>query len=194
MTDQHRADCLGCAGNKVIKTPNLRLHRRRGRAVLERLHLDAESARRPEPAILTGLSPWHHGMLGYGRIAGQYPFEMPQALRDAGYYLFGIGKMHWYPQKQATRVSRPAGGRIRPGRDAAASSATIAAGSRAGPRPRSGRHRHRLERLPRQGLRPARAASSDGLDRRPGRRVPREVRPAGAVHAEGLLRPAAQPV
>ncbi|MHC4330915.1 MAG: hypothetical protein ACYSWW_22645, partial [Planctomycetota bacterium] len=23
MTDQHRGDCLGCAGNKVIKTPHL---------------------------------------------------------------------------------------------------------------------------------------------------------------------------
>ncbi len=31
-------------------------------------------------ALLTGLSPWYHGMLGYGDIAVQYPFEMPRAL------------------------------------------------------------------------------------------------------------------
>jgi arylsulfatase A-like enzyme len=39
-------------------------------------------------------------MLGYGRIAGQYPFELSWALREAGYHLFGIGKMHWYPQEK----------------------------------------------------------------------------------------------
>ena len=26
-------------------------------------------------------------------------YEMPQMLKDAGYYTFGIGKMHWYPQR-----------------------------------------------------------------------------------------------
>ena len=49
--------------------------------------------------ILTGLSPWHHGMLGYGAVARRYPREMPQLLRDAGYYTLGIGKMHYAPQR-----------------------------------------------------------------------------------------------
>ena len=35
-------------------------------------------------AILTGLSPWHHGMLGMTNMAHRYPLEKPQALRDAG--------------------------------------------------------------------------------------------------------------
>ncbi len=34
-------------------------------------------------ALLTGLSPWYHGMLGYGDIAVQYPFDMP-SLRALG--------------------------------------------------------------------------------------------------------------
>ena len=38
-------------------------------------------------------------MLGYGRVAPKYEYEMPQMLKDAGYYTFGIGKMHWYPQR-----------------------------------------------------------------------------------------------
>jgi arylsulfatase A-like enzyme len=38
-------------------------------------------------------------MLGYGRVASKYKYEMPQMLRDACSYTFGIGKMHWYPQK-----------------------------------------------------------------------------------------------
>ena len=38
-------------------------------------------------------------MLGYGRVASQYRYEMPRMLGDLNYYSFGIGKMHWYPQK-----------------------------------------------------------------------------------------------
>ena len=98
MTDQHRADCLGCAGNKIIKTPNLDSIAADG-VVFPNAYTSTPSCTPARAGILTGLSPWHHGMLGYGRVAGQYPFEMPQALRDAGYHLFGIGKMHWYPQK-----------------------------------------------------------------------------------------------
>lgn len=43
--------------------------------------------------LLTGLSPWHHGLLGYGKVSPEYKYEMPQMLKDAGYYTFGIGKM-----------------------------------------------------------------------------------------------------
>jgi arylsulfatase len=99
MTDQHRADCLGCAGNKTIQTPNLDSIAAAG-VLFPNAYTSTPSCTPARAAILTGLSPWHHGMLGYGRIAGQYPFEMPRALRDAGYYLFGIGKMHWYPQRK----------------------------------------------------------------------------------------------
>jgi arylsulfatase A-like enzyme len=45
------------------------------------------------------MSPWKHGMLGYSRVAERYPVEMPRMLREAGYYTFGIGKMHWAPQR-----------------------------------------------------------------------------------------------
>lgn len=38
-------------------------------------------------------------MLGYGRMALKYRYEMPQMMRNLGYYTFGIGKMHWFPQK-----------------------------------------------------------------------------------------------
>ena len=50
-------------------------------------------------ALLTGMSPWGHGMLGYGKVAPQYPIELPRLLRDAGYYTLGIGKMHYDPQR-----------------------------------------------------------------------------------------------
>lgn len=40
--------------------------------------------------MLTGLSPWHHGLLGYGEVSPEYKYEMPQMMKDAGYYTFGI--------------------------------------------------------------------------------------------------------
>ncbi|UCG50323.1 MAG: arylsulfatase [Phycisphaerales bacterium] len=99
MSDQHRGDCLGCAGNRVIKTPHLDSVAADG-VRFSRAYSSTPSCTPARSAILTGLSPWHHGMLGYGRIADKYPFELPGALRGAGYYLFGIGKMHWYPQRK----------------------------------------------------------------------------------------------
>jgi len=99
MTDQHRGDCLGCAGNPVIKTPHLDSVAKEG-VIFSNAYSSTPSCTPARSAILTGLSPWHHGMIGYGRIAGEYPFELPQALRDAGYYLHGIGKMHWHPQRR----------------------------------------------------------------------------------------------
>ena len=50
-------------------------------------------------ALLSGLGPWRNGMLGYSKVCDKYPIEMPQALRDGGYYTLGIGKMHWHPQR-----------------------------------------------------------------------------------------------
>ncbi|MEJ2702645.1 MAG: sulfatase-like hydrolase/transferase [Sedimentisphaerales bacterium] len=99
MADQFRGDCLGCAGNRVIKTPHLDSIAAGG-VVFSKAYTSTPSCTPARTGILTGLSPWHHGMLGYGRVAGKYPFELSWALRDVGYYLFGIGKMHWYPQKK----------------------------------------------------------------------------------------------
>ncbi len=98
MTDQHRSDCLGCAANKIIQTPNLDSIAADG-VRFSSAYSSTPSCTPARAAILTGLSPWHHGMIGYGRVAEQYPFELPGALRDAGYYLYGIGKMHWHPQR-----------------------------------------------------------------------------------------------
>jgi len=99
MTDQHRGDCLGCAGNRVIKTPHLDSIAADG-VLFSSAYSSTPSCTPARSGILTGLSPWHHGMLGYGRVADEHRFELPGALRDAGYYLFGIGKMHWYPQRK----------------------------------------------------------------------------------------------
>lgn len=98
MDDQHRGDCLGADGNRVIKTPHLDRLAREG--VRFRHGYSCTPTCTPaRTALLTGLSPWKNGMLGYGKVAEHYEVELPQAMRDAGYYTLGIGKMHWSPQR-----------------------------------------------------------------------------------------------
>ncbi len=60
--------------------------------------------------LLTGQSPWHHGLLGYGKVAPKYNHEMPQMLKDAGYYTFGIGKNALASATNQTRFRRNAAG------------------------------------------------------------------------------------
>ena len=98
MADQFRADCMGCDGNTVIKTPNL------DRIAADGVRFSSAYSSTPtctpaRAALLSGLSPWRHGMLGYGRVAERYPVEMPRAMRDGGYDTVGIGKMHFHPQQ-----------------------------------------------------------------------------------------------
>lgn len=98
MTDQHRADCIGAGGNKVIQTPNLN-HLASTGVLFGHAYSSTPTCTPARAALLTGQSPWSHGMLGYGKVAEHYPVEMPRLLRDAGYYTTGIGKMHWSPQR-----------------------------------------------------------------------------------------------
>ena len=98
MTDQHRGDALGSAGNDAVLTPHLDRLAAEG-VRFRNGYTSTPSCTPARSALLTGLSPWHHGMLGYGRVARRYRYEMPRMLREMGYFTFGIGKMHWYPQK-----------------------------------------------------------------------------------------------
>lgn len=98
ITDQQRGDALGCAGKYGIKTPNLDSLASDG-FFFDNAYTSAPSSTPARAGLLTGLSPWHHGLLGYSQKIGEhYPFEMPQMLRDNGYIALGIGKMHWTPQ------------------------------------------------------------------------------------------------
>lgn len=98
MADQYRGDCLGAAGNREIQTPYLdRLAR--GGVNFRAAYSSTPTCTPARAALLTGMSPWHHGMLGYGGVAERYPVEMPRLLSAAGYYTLGIGKMHWHPQR-----------------------------------------------------------------------------------------------
>lgn len=85
-------------GNPSVITPNLDALAQDG-TLFTNGYSSTPSSTPARSGLLTGLSPWHHGMLGYGRVGSQYRYEMPQMLRDLSYFTFGIGKMHWFPQK-----------------------------------------------------------------------------------------------
>ncbi len=96
MADQLRADCLGCYGNRVIHTPNI--DRIAGEGVtFTGAYTSVPSCTPARSALLTGLSPWHHGMLGMTNFASRYPLEKPRTLAEAGYFTTAIGKNHFYP-------------------------------------------------------------------------------------------------
>jgi arylsulfatase len=98
LTDQQRFDCAGIYGNAVIRTPNIDRIGREG-AVFRSAYSSTPTCTPARSALLTGLSPWHHGMLGMTNVAQRYPLEKPRALRDAGYYTTTIGKQHFSPMR-----------------------------------------------------------------------------------------------
>ena len=98
MADQQRADAMGCAGNAAVLTPHLDALAADGYR-FNHAYSTCPSSTPARATLLTGLAPWHHGMLGYGVVAEHYRYEMPRMLRRKGYYTLGIGKMHWHPQR-----------------------------------------------------------------------------------------------
>lgn len=97
MTDQQRGDALGCAGNDVVISPHIDKLATVG-CIFTNAYTAAPSSTPARAGLLTGMSPWHHGLLGYGQVAEHYKYEMPQMLKELGYHTLGIGKMHWHPQ------------------------------------------------------------------------------------------------
>ena len=97
MTDQQRFDAMGCAGNASCLTPNLDRLAEDGN-LFSLGYSSVPSSTPARAGLVTGMSPWNHGMLGYGNEAERYPHEFPREMKKLGYKAIGIGKMHWYPQ------------------------------------------------------------------------------------------------
>jgi arylsulfatase A-like enzyme len=96
MTDQHRADCLGCMGHPAVQTPNL------DRLAAEGMAFDQAFCQSPvcmasRAALLTGRSPQALGVRGMDLLR---PWETTTAevLRRAGYHTGAFGKLHLTPE------------------------------------------------------------------------------------------------
>ena len=97
MTDQQRFDALHCAGNEAVYSPHLDRLAADGNLFFSG-YSSCPSSTPARAGLVTGMSPWNHGMLGYGNEAEHYAHEFPREMKKLGYYTVGIGKMHWYPQ------------------------------------------------------------------------------------------------
>lgn len=97
MADQLRFDCVGAYGNKAIHTPHLDRMAREG-IRFQNAYTSVPSCTPARSALMTGLGPWRHGMLGMVNMAtNPYPVEKAGAMAAAGYYTVAIGKNHYYP-------------------------------------------------------------------------------------------------
>jgi len=94
MDDQHRGDCLGAAGAHWLRTPNLDRLVKEG-ALFPKAYTSLPSCLPARASLLTGKSPWQHGMLGYINIPDRYEHEKPRMFTEAGYRTHAIGKMHF---------------------------------------------------------------------------------------------------
>ena len=95
MADQLRADALGCAGNDIIRTPNI------DRLAAEGVRFDRAFCQGPlcMPArwsLLTGRYVRDHGVFENDWDMTQDIPNLAQHLQQAGYYTSCIGKMHLF--------------------------------------------------------------------------------------------------
>jgi arylsulfatase A-like enzyme len=102
MTDQHRFDALGCYGNTVIETPNLDSLAQEG-TVFASAYSSTPSCVPARTSLLTGMDPWHTGILGtgkgQGKMGGNFKHTLPGELSKSGYCTLGVGKMNFNPQR-----------------------------------------------------------------------------------------------
>lgn len=108
ITDQQRADHLGCAGNRVIQTPNLDTLARQG-IRFDRAYVSNPLCQPARATLFTGLTPRGHGVRTNGIPLSPLVPTVPEALRRNGYRTHAIGKLHlrnygWEPAGPHQRV------------------------------------------------------------------------------------------
>lgn len=93
ITDQQRADHLGCAGNSVIQTPHLDALAHQG-VRFERAYVANPLCQPARATLFTGLTPRGHGVRTNGIPLSPSLPTVPDALRQNGYRTHAVGKLH----------------------------------------------------------------------------------------------------
>ena len=97
MTDQMRGDCIGINGHPDVKTPYLDDLATKG-TLFPNAYTAVPSCIAARCGLHTGLSPKHHGRVGYKDcVDWNYETTMAGELTKAGYYTQCVGKMHVHP-------------------------------------------------------------------------------------------------
>ena len=93
ITDQQRADHLGCYGNPVVKTPHIDALAARGVA-FDRFYVASAICMPNRSSIMTGRMPSAHGVRHNGIPLSLDAVTFADLLREAGYFTALIGKSH----------------------------------------------------------------------------------------------------
>ena len=103
QTDQFRFDAFS-----PDVTPNLYKLSQKS-TFFENFYASTPTCTPARAAILTGKSPWYHGMLGYGLVTNceKYATTFPEILtKDLGYHSFSVGKNHFGQNKRGKFVTQ----------------------------------------------------------------------------------------
>ena len=95
MTDQQRADCLGCAGHPQIRTPNLDRIAREGTRFGQAITV-APLCMPARASFATGLYPHNHGMWRNTGALSPSSETLFRLLQQGGYFTALVGKAHYY--------------------------------------------------------------------------------------------------
>lgn len=93
ITDQHRAQDLGCYGNRIVRTPNIDAIASRG-SILDRAYVASPACMPNRSSLLTGRLPSLHGARSNGIALPLDAVTFPEVLHAAGYRTALVGKSH----------------------------------------------------------------------------------------------------
>ena len=113
ITDQHRADYLGCYGHKVVKSPNIDAIAARGRA-FDRFYVANPVCMPNRSTLMTGRMTSTHGVRHNGIPLSIKSNTFVDLLRNAGYRTALLGKAHVQNMTEMTPILKakdPAPGR-----------------------------------------------------------------------------------
>lgn len=96
MTDQHRADWLGCAGHSVVKTPNIDQLAAHGTRFTN-FHATSPVCMPNRATFMTGRYPTTHGLRYNGCTLSTRANTFVDVLAASGYHTAAIGKSHLQP-------------------------------------------------------------------------------------------------
>ncbi|WP_188860013.1 sulfatase family protein [Marinobacterium nitratireducens] len=93
MTDQHRADHLGCYGHRVLRTPHIDSLAAAG-TLFEEFYVASPVCMPNRSSLMTGRMPSVHGVRANGIPLSTDNVTFVELLREAGYATALVGKSH----------------------------------------------------------------------------------------------------
>lgn len=112
VTDQQRADFLGCYGHPVLRTPNIDRVAARGTA-FDRCYVNSPVCMANRASLMTARMPSVHGVRSNGIPLARRNVTFVELLRDAGYATALVGKSHlqnFTPHAAVVKRPPPRGG------------------------------------------------------------------------------------